>query len=99
MLAFDALVRGRVTYEVAGPPVHIPQGRCRVQPHEGFVSLLWSENEWTHSATLTAARFEESLEAGAVVVLDAGPTGSSTGDAKRVAQRLESAGLHITDCL
>ena len=71
MLAFDALVRGRVTYEVAGPPVRIPQGHCRVQPHEGFVSLMWSEDEWTHSATLTAARFEESLEAGAVVVLDA----------------------------
>ena len=40
MLVFDALVRGRVMYEVAdGPPERIPMGRCRVETHEGFVSL------------------------------------------------------------
>ena len=73
MLVIDALVRGRVPYEVAdGPSVApIPQGLCRVQAHEGFVSLLWSEDQWTHSATLAAERFEEWLEAGTVVVLNA----------------------------
>jgi len=42
---------------------------------------MWSEDEWTHSATLTAARFEESLEAGAVVVLDAAQLAHRRADA------------------
>ena len=72
MLAFDALVRGRVTCEVAGgPPERVPEGHCRVEAHEGFVSLTWSDEEGTRSATLTAARFEDYLEAGAIGVLDA----------------------------
>ena len=72
MLAFDALVRGRVTYEVAdGPPTRIPVGRCKVEAHEGFVSLSWSDAQWTHSATLSSERFETYLEAGAILILDA----------------------------
>ena len=72
MLAFDALVRGRVTYEVAGGPAErVPEGHCRVEAHEGFVSLTWSVGDGTRSATLTAARFDEYLDAGAIIVLDA----------------------------
>lgn len=71
MLAFDVLVRGRVTYEVAGGgSARIPQGRCRVEAHEGFVSLAWADGAWRHSASLTAQRFEDYLEAGAILVLD-----------------------------
>ena len=72
MMAFDALVRGHVTHEVAdGPPARIPMGRCKVETHEGFVSLSWSDTHWTHSATLSTERFEDCLEAGAILILDA----------------------------
>jgi hypothetical protein len=61
-----------VTYEVAiGPPVRIPTGRCKVEAHEGFVSLSWSGSRWTHSATLSTERFDNCLEAGASLILDA----------------------------
>ena len=60
MTAFDALVRGHVTHEVAdGPPARIPMGRCKVEAHEGFISLSWSDTQWTHSATLSIERFED----------------------------------------
>ena len=72
MLAFDALVRGRVTYEVAGgPPARIPTGHCRVEAHEGFVSVSWPHEDCTRSAKMRSSQFEEWLEAGAVLVLDA----------------------------
>lgn len=83
MLVFDALVRGRVTYEVAdGPPIRVPQGHCRVQAHEGFVSLSWSEDKWTNSATLTAERFWEYLDSGAILVLDAAQLGRARAPAR-----------------
>lgn len=76
MLAFDVLVRGRVTYEALdGAPARVPRGHCRVETHEGFVSLLWIDDVGAHSATLTAERFEEHLEGGAVLVLDAAQLG------------------------
>jgi hypothetical protein len=72
MLAFDALVRGRVIFSAPeGAPDRVPEGHCRVEAHEGFVSLAWAEEDGTRSATLPAERFEEYLEAGAIVVLDA----------------------------
>jgi hypothetical protein len=72
MLAFDALVRGRVTYEVAGgPPARIPTGHCRVEAHEGFVCVSWLHEDCTCSATMRSRQFEQWLVAGAVVVLDA----------------------------
>jgi len=72
MLVFDALVRGRVMYEIAdGPPERIPMGRCRVETHEGFVSLTWTDKEWTRSTTMSPARFAEWLGTGAVVVVNA----------------------------
>ena len=72
MLAFDALVRGRVIYDAAdGAPDRVPEGHCRVEAHEGFVSLAWVEEEGTRSATLSAEQFEDYLEAGAIIVLDA----------------------------
>lgn len=72
MLAFDALVRGRVDYDVAeGRPAPVPAGHCRVEAHGGFVSLEWSDGQRSHSATVTAARFEAYLKAGSIVVLDA----------------------------
>ena len=72
MLAFDALVRGPVTYEVAGgPPARIPTGHCRVEAHEGVVSVSWHQEDRRRSATMRASQFEQCLVAGAVVVLDA----------------------------
>jgi len=72
MTAFDALVRGHVTYDVAdGPPARIPTGHCKVEAHEGFVGLSWSDTDWTHRATLSTERFEDYLEAGAILILDA----------------------------
>jgi hypothetical protein len=72
MLAFDALVRGRVTVEVAGgPPARIPTGHCRVETHEGFVRVSWPDENCTRSATMRFSQFEKWLEAGGVVVLDA----------------------------
>ena len=73
MLAFDALVRGRVTYGVLdGHPARIPPGRCRVETHEGFVSLTWTDKVWTRSTTMSPVRFAEWLGTGAVVVVNAG---------------------------
>ena len=72
MLAFDALCRGRVTFDASdGAPARVPEGHCRVEAHEGFVSLAWVEKDGPRSITLSAERFEAYLEAGAIVVLDA----------------------------
>lgn len=72
MLSFDALVRGRVKLE-EGPGVsaRVPPGRCTVQAHEGIVSLSWTENGEERSATLSAQQFEEYLDAGAILIVDA----------------------------
>ena len=43
MLAFDALVRGRVTESSQGVAVVVPRGRCKVETHEGIVSLSWGQ--------------------------------------------------------
>ena len=72
MLAFDALVRGRVTESSQGVAVVVPRGRCKVETHEGIVSLSWINRiGGTQSVVLTAQRFEEHLEAGAILIVDA----------------------------
>lgn len=72
MLVFDALVRGRVTAGSEGPAVLVPRGRCRVQTHEGIVSVSWTADTGrTESVVMTGPRFEEHLEAGAILILDA----------------------------
>ena len=72
MLVFDALVRGRVTESSRGLTVLVPRGRCKVATHEGFVSLSWTtETGDTESVVLTGQRFEEHLQAGAILVVDA----------------------------
>lgn len=72
MLKFDALVRGRVIYE--GPEqqaLRVPQGRCSVEAHQGFVWLRWVEEGVARSAMLKADAFEVALEAGALLITDA----------------------------
>jgi hypothetical protein len=72
MLAFDALVRGRVIYVGAHDmPMRVPQGRCRVETHAGFVSLSWVDESEARTAVLKVDDFEEYLEAGALLVTDA----------------------------
>lgn len=71
MLSFDALVRGRVTYEGEhGEQMRVPLGACTVAAYEGFVSLAWTEGGCGHSAVLSVHEFEEFLEARAVVIVD-----------------------------
>ncbi|WP_428422486.1 hypothetical protein [Methylibium sp.] len=74
MLSFDALVQGRVTYEGAqGPPSRIPLGWCTAQAHEGFVSLSWTEGGEERAAVLSVQQFEDHLEAGSIVIVEAPP--------------------------
>jgi hypothetical protein len=51
--------------------IRVPMGRCKVEAHERFASLSGSDTHWTHSATLSTERFEDGLEAGAILILDA----------------------------
>ena len=72
MLTFDGLVRGLVTESSHGVAVVVPRGRCKVETHEGIVSLSWiTRTGGTQSVVLTAQRFEEHLEAGAILIVDA----------------------------
>jgi len=71
MVAFDGLVRGRLTEAVGGVPVVVPRGRCWVEIHEGIVSLSWTaDNGKAGSVLLQAHRLEEYLEAGAILIID-----------------------------
>jgi len=79
MLAFDALVRGRLTERAGSEPVEVPRGHCKVETHEGVVSLVWEADDGeAHSVTLAAGRFERHLDSGAIVILDAAQL--STGE-------------------
>lgn len=72
MVKFDVLVCGRLKESTDGVAFVVPRGHCRVQAHEGFVSLAWAtETGGSQSATITAHRFAEHLEAGAIVIVDA----------------------------
>ena len=71
MLAFDVLVRGRLTEAVGGLNVVVPQGRSKAQACNGGVSLAWTtEAGQRGSLELSAQRFEEHLEAGVILILD-----------------------------
>lgn len=72
MMAFDVLVRGRVAYEAGcGATARIPMGHCRVAAHKTFVSVEWRHERGASSTIVTSAEFEEWLQSGAVMVLDA----------------------------
>lgn len=72
MLAFDALVRGRVIVNSRGIAVVVPRGRCKVETHEGIVSLSWTTDDaHTESTILTGPGFEKHLESGAILIVDA----------------------------
>lgn len=71
MLAFDCLVRGRLIESVDRVPTAVPRGRCKVEVHEGFVSLRWAtENGAVGSVVMKADRLEAYLEAGALLIVD-----------------------------
>ena len=71
MLAFDGLVRGRLKESVDGVPVAVPRGRCKVEVHEGIVSLTWTtESGKVDSVVMKADRLEGYLEAGALMIID-----------------------------
>ena len=72
MVNFEVLVCGRLKEVADGGLVVVPRGHCRVQAHEGFVSLAWlTEGGGAHSVTMSSHRFAEHLEAGAIVIVDA----------------------------
>lgn len=72
MLAFDVLVRGRLTETVDGLPVQVQRGRCRARAQQGGMSLLWyDEVGGSHSIVMASERFERHLEAGAILIVDA----------------------------
>ena len=73
MVKFEVLICGRLKETAeSGGPVVVPRGHCQVQAHEGFVSLAWlTEAGSSQSATISAHRFAEHLEAGAIVIVDA----------------------------
>lgn len=71
MVEFDVLICGRLKETAEGEHVVVPRGHCRVQAHEGFVSLAWLAETGNASATVPARRFAEHLEAGAIVIVDA----------------------------
>ena len=72
MLVFDALVRGRVSVISSETALVVPRGRRKVETHEGIVSLTWTtETGDAESVVLTAQRFEEHLEAGAILIVNA----------------------------
>jgi hypothetical protein len=71
MVTFDALVRGRLGEKQGGIAVTVPRGRCKVQVYAGVVGLAWSnDGGGSESVTLTAQRFEDHLEAGAILLVD-----------------------------
>lgn len=73
MVEFDVLIRGRLKESTDGMSVVVPRGHCRVQAHDGFVNLAWpTAGGNSESATVPARRFAEHLEAGAIVIVDAG---------------------------
>lgn len=73
MVKFDVLVRGRLSESVHGLFLVVPRGHCAVEAHEAVVSLAWRTQEGVaHSVTLSAERFEQHLEAGIILIVDAG---------------------------
>jgi hypothetical protein len=71
MLAFDGLVRSRLKEAGGGVPVVVPRGRCRVEVHEGIVSLSWTaESGKAASVVLTTDRLEYYLEGGSILIID-----------------------------
>jgi len=71
MLSFKARVTGRLAAEANGWPIVVPRGHCDVRSHAGVVSLSWAGGDGVaRSIVLAAPRFEEHLEAGAVVIAD-----------------------------
>lgn len=71
-MAFDVLVRGRLIEIERDVPTVVPRGRCTVEAREGFVRLSWLDQDRNEQGvTLAAQRFEEYLEAGAIIIVDA----------------------------
>lgn len=76
MRAFDALVQGRLNF--AGPdgvPLRIPRGRCTIEAHVGYASVSWTDGGLERTVVIAARQFEEHLESGAVLIVDANPYG------------------------
>ena len=71
MLAFGARVGGRLTATMDGTPVLVPRGHCEVQVHQGIVRVTWITEAGDACCTvLGAERFEQHIEAGAIVIVD-----------------------------
>ena len=78
MLAFDVLIRGRLTEAVDGLKVVVPPGRSRAQVDGGVVSLSWvTEAGEPDSVGLSPRRFEDHLVAGAILIVDSAQICSS----------------------
>lgn len=71
MLAFSARVGGHLTALRDGVPVLVPRGSCEVQTGRDIVRMLWTTEEGDAcSVVLGAERFEQHIEAGAIVIVD-----------------------------
>ena len=70
MVKFDVIVRGRLAETACTAAV--PRGHCQAEAGEGDVRLSWrTETGGLDSVTIPAHRFEEHLQAGAIVIVDA----------------------------
>jgi hypothetical protein len=73
MLAFNGLVQGCLMAAVESIRVAVPRGRCKVEMHQGIVSLSWKTNSVQSSGVvLSATQLEDYLEAGAILIIDRG---------------------------
>lgn len=71
MLAFDCLVRRRLKESIGDICVEVPEGRCKVEVHEGIVSLTWTTCRGEGgNVTVQADRLEKYLETGSILIID-----------------------------
>lgn len=69
MLAFSARVGGHLTAMMDGGAVLVPRGHCDVRTHKDIVRIVWTNEERDAcSAVLSAERFEQHIEAGAIQI-------------------------------
>lgn len=56
---------GQPDARFGGPPL----GPCRVQAHEGVVSITWAQGDACESLILSSEEFEDHLLAGSIVIV------------------------------
>lgn len=52
-----------------GPQPAVPKGPCRVEFHDGTVTLTWTEGDGEATAVITREQFDRHVDSGAIVLL------------------------------